>query len=148
VAERGLGALNEGLADVADTECCLVWRRDAVVDDGSQVERDVVLGHAHLLRHLDDLDLDVDLDKLLRQWVDVDKTWIDGASKTTKLGNEANVALRHGLVWVGTNNAAWNGSSCSNTTTKGVDLVRLDVYVANNHKMLTIEPYHPLVSAS
>jgi hypothetical protein len=49
-----------------------MWRSDAVVNDGRQVQCDVVLGHAYLLWYLDDLDLDVDLDKVLGEWVYVD----------------------------------------------------------------------------
>lgn len=37
-------------------------RHNVVVDDGGEVDRDVVFGHAHLFGDFDDLDLDVDLD--------------------------------------------------------------------------------------
>jgi hypothetical protein len=52
VAEGGLCALDEGLADVGDAEGGLVRRGDAIVDDRVEVQRDVVLGHADLLRDL------------------------------------------------------------------------------------------------
>jgi hypothetical protein len=52
VTKSGLCTLNKGLTDVGDTESSLVWRCDVVVDNGGQVEGDVVLGHANLLRYL------------------------------------------------------------------------------------------------
>lgn len=87
MAQRGLRTLNEGLTDVADAKSGLVGRGDAVVYDGRQIQCDVVLGHAYLLRDLDDLDLDVHLHELLRKRVHVDETWIDSASKASKLGD-------------------------------------------------------------
>ena len=65
MAKSRLRTLHKRLADVGDGESGLVGRGDAVVDDGCQLEGDVVLGHADLLGNFDDLDLDVDLDELL-----------------------------------------------------------------------------------
>jgi len=42
VAEGGLRALDEGLADVGDAEGGFVGRGDVVVDDGCELEVDVV----------------------------------------------------------------------------------------------------------
>lgn len=42
VAEGGLGALDEGLADVADAEGGFVGGGDVVVDDGCELEVDIV----------------------------------------------------------------------------------------------------------
>lgn len=52
VAQGGLGSLDQGLPDVGDTECGLVRRSDAVVDDRSEEERHIVLGHTDLARDL------------------------------------------------------------------------------------------------
>jgi hypothetical protein len=52
VAEGGLRALNEGLADVGDAESGFVGGGDAIVDDGGELERDIVLGHTDLLGDL------------------------------------------------------------------------------------------------
>ena len=49
VAEGGLCAFDECLADVADAEGCLVGRGDVVVDDRCEVEGYIVFGHADLL---------------------------------------------------------------------------------------------------
>lgn len=87
VAEGGLGALDEGLADVADAEGGFVRGGDVVVDDGCEVQGDVVLGHADLLWHLDDLDLDVYLDEFLGQRVDLDETGVDGAVEAAEFGH-------------------------------------------------------------
>jgi len=51
MAQGGLGALNESLADIADAEGRLVWRSDAIVDHGSKIQGDVVFCHADLLRN-------------------------------------------------------------------------------------------------
>ena len=48
MAEGGLGALDEGLADVGNAKGSLMWRDDVVVDYGGEVEGDVVFGHADL----------------------------------------------------------------------------------------------------
>ena len=48
VAEGGLGAFDEGLADVGDTEGGFVGGGDVVVDYGGQLEVHVVFGHADL----------------------------------------------------------------------------------------------------
>ncbi len=48
VAEGGLGAFDEGLADVADAEGGFVGGGDVVVDYGGELEVDVVFGHADL----------------------------------------------------------------------------------------------------
>lgn len=49
-----------------------------VVDDGGQIQSDIVLCHTDLTRYLDYLDLDVDLDETLGEWVDLDQTGIHG----------------------------------------------------------------------
>lgn len=82
-----------------------------VVDDRCQIERDVVLGHAHLSRNFNNLDLDIDLDETLRERVDVDETWVDGAREATELGDETDITLVDGLVGVGTDDAARNGTT-------------------------------------
>lgn len=52
MAQGGLGALNESLADIANAEGRPVWRSDAIVDYGSKMQRDVVFCHADLLGNL------------------------------------------------------------------------------------------------
>jgi hypothetical protein len=93
VTKSGLCTLNKGLTDVGDTESSLVWRCDVVVDNGGQVEGDVVLGHANLLRYLNDLDLDIDLDKTFTERVDLDETGINSAIESTEFGDETDVTL-------------------------------------------------------
>ena len=60
------------------------------------------------------LDLDIDLDELLGQRVDLDKTWVDCAVKATKFGHETNVSLADWLVWVGADDTARDSSQASN----------------------------------
>lgn len=117
MAQGSLGTLDKRLTNVTDTESGLVRRSDAVVDDGSQVERDVVLGHADLLGNLDNLDLDVDLDKVLGEGVNINETRIDSAGESTELGDETNVSLANWLVWVGAYDAAWNSAECTDAST-------------------------------
>lgn len=121
VAQGGLGALDEGLADVGDAEGSLVGRDDVVVDDAGKVEVDVVLGHANLLGDLDDLDLDVDLDQALGEGVDLDETRVNGLVELAKLGDKADVALVDVLIRVGAANAAGDGSQGPDASTEGVD---------------------------
>ena len=121
VAESGLGTLNQCLTNIADPEGGLVWAGDVVVDNGRELKGDIVLGHADLLWDLDNLDLDIDLDETLRERVDFDKTWVDGAIETTEFGDETDVALRDGLVWVGAADAAWDGAEGTNAGTESVD---------------------------
>lgn len=122
MAQSSLRTLNKCLANITDAESGLVRRSDAIVDDRRQVERNVVLGHADLLGYLDNLDLDVDLDKLLGQGVNIDETWVDSAGESTKLGDESNVSLADGLVGVGAHDAAWDGSQSTDAATECVDL--------------------------
>jgi hypothetical protein len=149
VTQSSLRALDERLLDVADAEGGLVRRRDAVVNDRRELQRDVVLGHADLLGDFDDLDLDIDLDELLGEGVDVDETRIHGAREATELCYQANIALRHGLVGVRAAETAWDCAKGANDTAKGVDLGRVlrrgGVWRRGGH---TIPPYQPWPSAS
>jgi hypothetical protein len=123
MAQRSLGSLNKSLADVADTESSLVWRRDAVVDDRRQIERHVVLGHADLLGHLDNLNLDIDLDEILRERVDIDETWVDSALEATELGDQTDVSLVHWLVWVRAHETTGNRSESADAAAQCVNLL-------------------------
>jgi len=81
-----------------------------IVDDGCQVESNIVFGHAHLLRHLcdrvsprlplllvfihtHDLDLHVDLNEFLTQRVDLDQPRVNSSIESTKFSDEANITL-------------------------------------------------------
>ncbi len=59
MAESGLCALNESLANVCYPKSSLMWRHNMVVYDRRQVNRHIILRHAGLLGHLNDLNLDV-----------------------------------------------------------------------------------------
>ena len=79
MTQGGLSALDQRLLHVRDTEGSLVGRDDLVVDDRGEVESDIVLGHANLARHLDNLDLDVHGGEALAQQVSLHQTGIDGS---------------------------------------------------------------------
>lgn len=81
----------------------------------------LTFSHANLLRHLDDLDLDVDLRELLGKRVDLDETWVDGAGETTELGDQTDIALLDGLVWVGTAETARDCTESTDGRAEGVD---------------------------
>jgi hypothetical protein len=100
-----------------------VGRRDAVVDDGRQVKRDVVLGHADLLGHLDNLNLDIYLDQILRERVDIDETWVDGTGEATELGDQANISLIYWLVWIRAYDATWDRAESADAAAQSVDLL-------------------------
>ena len=92
-----------------------------IVDDGGQVQCDIVLCHAHLARDLNDLDLDIDLNEALGERIDLDETRVDGTRKATEFGDETNVTLRDRLVGIGADDAAGNGSAETNALTEIVD---------------------------
>ena len=117
-----LCTLDESLADVGNAESGLVRRGDAVVNDRGELQRDVIFGHADLLGNFDDLNFDIDLNKLLGERVDVDKSRIDSAGKATKLGDEANISLVHGLVRIRAADTAGNGTECTDDSSESVDL--------------------------
>lgn len=121
VAQGGLGTLDQGLADVGDSEGGLVRADDVVVDNTGEVEVDVVLGHAHLLGDLDDLDLDVDLDEALGQGVDLNQARVDCLVEFAELGDQADVALADVLIRVGAADAAWDRAQGSHAGAEGVD---------------------------
>lgn len=110
VAEGSLCALNESLADIADAEGSLVRRDNMVVNDRRKMQRNVVLGHAHLLGHLHNLNLDIDLNKVFREGVNLDESGVHRLVETSEFGDEADIALGDGLVGVWTADAAGNGA--------------------------------------
>lgn len=85
-----------------------------IVDDRGQAQSNIVLGHAGLLRHFCNLDLDVDLNEPLAEGVDLDQAGIDCFVETTELGDEADLALVDVLVGVGADDAARNSTQSSN----------------------------------
>ena len=65
--------------------------------------------------------LDIDLDELLGQRVYLHETGVDGTVEATELGDEADVALADGLIGVGANDAARDGTAESYACTEGID---------------------------
>lgn len=121
VTQGGLSALDQSLTNVGDTESRLVRRNDVVVDDRGQVDGDIVLGHACLPWHLDDLNLDVYLVEALRERVDLDQTRVDGLVELAELGDKTHVALGYLLVGIGAAKAARNSTECSDTSAQSVN---------------------------
>lgn len=121
VAQGGLGALDEGLLDVGDAKGGLVRGGDLVVDDRGQVEGNVVLGHADLAGHFDNLDLHVDGGQVLAEGVDLDQTGVDGAFESTKLRYETDLTLVDRLEWVGAADTAGDGTAETDTISQVVD---------------------------
>lgn len=85
MSQSGLSALHERRSDVGDAERGLVWGSDLVVDDGGEIESDIVLGHANLARHFDDLDLDIHGLETFADGVDLDETRVHGALEATSM---------------------------------------------------------------
>ena len=71
--------------------------------------------------HTNDLDLDIDLNEFLRQRVYLHETRVDGAVEATELGDEPDVALADGLVGVGADDAARDGTAESDAGTEVID---------------------------
>lgn len=83
--------------------------------------RFLTFGHANLLRHLHNLNLDIDLHERFGERVDLDETRVDGASETTELGDETNVTLFDGLVRVRAADTARNRTKSTDGRAEGVD---------------------------
>jgi hypothetical protein len=64
------------------------------------------------------LDLDIDLDELLGQWVDLHETGIHSSCESPELGDQTHVSLTDWLVRIGTDDTARNGAECSNARPK------------------------------
>lgn len=79
------------------------------------------LGHADLLGHLDNLNLDIDLDERLRERVDLDETRVHSSCETSEFGDETDISLGDGLVWVGADDAARNRSQVTDDGAERVD---------------------------
>lgn len=62
-------------------------------------------------RRTNDLDLDIHLDQLLRQWVDLHETWVHCAIEAAELGDQPNVTLADWLVWVGAEDTEGDGAA-------------------------------------
>lgn len=121
MAQGGLGAFDEGLADVGDAEGGFVRGGDVVVYHGGEVEGDVVFGHADLFGDFDDLDLDVDLNQFFGEGVYFDEARVDGAVEAAEFSDEADVALGDGFVGVRADDAAGDGAAETDAGAEGVD---------------------------
>jgi hypothetical protein len=71
--------------------------------------------------HTNNLYLDIDLDELLGQGIYLIEPRVHSASEAAKFGNQANIALGYGLVWVRTDDAAGDGSECPDDGASSVD---------------------------
>lgn len=67
------------------------------------------------------LDFNIDLDEFLGERVDLVETRIHRTSEAAKLGDQANIALGHGLVRVRADDAARDSSECANDGAGSVD---------------------------
>jgi hypothetical protein len=68
--------------------------------------------------HTNDLNLDVNLDKAFAQRVDLDQSRVDGSIEATKLGDQADITLRHRLVWIWADDTARYRSAGTNAVAK------------------------------
>ena len=127
VSQSSLGTLDKRLSDVADTEGGLMRRNDVIVDDGSEIQGNVVLGHADLARHLDNLNLDIDLNEAFTERIDLDETWVDGAIEPTEFCDQTDVSLRHWLVRIGADETAGDGAHEADAATKGIDCENISI---------------------
>ena len=121
MSKCSLRALNKRLADIRDPERGFVWGGDVVVDNGGEADANIILRHADLLWYFDDLDLNIDLDELLGQRIDLDKTRVDSAVETAEFRDEADISLADGFVGVGADNAARDGTAETDAGPEVVD---------------------------
>lgn len=79
------------------------------------------------LTRTDELDLDVDLNKPLRQGVDLHKTRIHCAVKAAEFGDQTNLSLKDCFVCIGADNAARNSATGADNNSKVVDHTTIPV---------------------
>lgn len=124
-----------------------------IVNDRGEVEGDVILCHTDLSWHFDNLDLNIDLDEVLRE-IDLDQTRIDGAVEAPEFGDKADVSLGDRLVRIWADNAARN---CTAKPKQSAEVVYYDDEMSilsrgfrarGSEEGLLIPPYQPCISAS
>jgi len=98
-----------------------VRRHDVIVDNGGDLQGDVVFGHDGLEGDLDDLDLDVHGDEALAEGVDLDEAWIDGLVEAAEFGDQADAALLDCFVGVRAADAAWDRAEGADYDAEGVN---------------------------
>lgn len=76
-----------------------------------------------------DLDLDIHLDQLLRQWVDLHETRVHCAIEAAEFGDQPDVTLADWLVGVGAKDAEGDGAAETDAGTEGVDCEELQQLV-------------------
>jgi hypothetical protein len=121
MTEGCLGAFHECLADIRDVKSGLVRRGDVVVDDRRQVYGDIVLRHANLSRHLDNLNPDIYSRQMFAEGVDFHETGVHCAFETTKLRHQANLALVNWLEGIRAAEATGDSTAKPNNLTQSVD---------------------------
>ena len=119
-----------------------------VVDDRSQVEGDIILRHADLARYLDDLDLDINLNKALAERVDLNQARVDSAIEAAKLCDKTDISLRNWLVGIGTDETAGDGAHETDAAPERVDCDDVSIrWQKGCSATVLIDPYQPCVSA-
>ena len=71
--------------------------------------------------HTNNLNLDINLNELLGQWIDLDETRVDGAIKSPEFRDQAHITLAHWPVWIGAADATGNGTKSTNDGAEGID---------------------------
>jgi hypothetical protein len=61
MSKRGLSTLHKGSADISDSKSCLIRIDNVEVDDGGNVDVDIIFGHTHLRWNFDDCNFNIDL---------------------------------------------------------------------------------------
>jgi hypothetical protein len=99
------------------------------IQDGINLDIDIVLGHDDLLRDIGNLDLDVDLCQLLRDGVNLCQTRVNNLVEFAETGDETHGALGDGLVRVRAADAAGNGSEGTKDVSRGIHQASVDAVV-------------------
>lgn len=68
-----------------------------------------------------DLDFDVNLDETFAEWVDIYETRVDSTIKSTELGDQTDVTLRHTLIRIRADDTARNRPYSTNAVSEAVD---------------------------
>lgn len=93
--------------------------------------------------HTNDLNLNIDLNEALGEWVDLDKSRVDSTIETTKLGDQTDITLRDRFVWIRTDDTARNSAHSSDTRAQGVDYTN-ELLPSKTGARLTYSCFHTI----
>jgi hypothetical protein len=119
MSEGRLSPFNESLAEICDTESRPVGVRDLEVDNGVNLDVDVVPGNNRLAANRRYLNFDIHSLQAFRAYVDLNETRVHGLVELSETSNKTHRALLDIAERIGAR-AAWDGTAQSNAVAKNL----------------------------